>query len=128
MTPAFRDIEPQATRDLTAEDLQPLCPPIQLIPEPELSLVHHFDRLVDPRTTRTCQHRLIDVVVIALCAVIGGADTWDAIALFGRSKKDWFARFLELPNGIPSHDTFNRVFAALDPVAFQECFVSWMNA
>lgn len=94
----------------------------------ELSLLHHFCGLSDPRTTHTCLHLLTDVVVIALCAVLGGANSWDDIALFGRSKKDWFARFLALPNGIPSHDTFNRVFAALDPLAFQECFVSWMNA
>src|SRR5262249_11761344 len=75
-----------------------------------------------------CRHRLSDVLVIALCAVLAGADSWDAIARFGRSKQAWLARFLELPNGIPSHDTFNRVFARLDPVAFQECFVDWMNA
>jgi predicted transposase YbfD/YdcC len=95
---------------------------------PELSLLYHFDCLTDPRTTHTCQHLLSDVLVIALCAVLGGANSWDAIALFGRSKAQWFARFLTLPNGIPSHDTFNRVFAALDPIAFQACFVSWMNA
>src|SRR5262245_23061695 len=95
---------------------------------PERSLLHHFARLTDPRVVRTCQHTLTDVLVIALCAVLGGADSWPAIALFGQSKKDWFARFLALPHGIPSHDTFNRVFAALDPVAFQECFVAWMNA
>jgi predicted transposase YbfD/YdcC len=102
---------------------------IQLVAaNPELSLLHHFARLTDPRVVRTCQHTLTDVLVIALCAVLGGADSWPAIVLFGQSKKDWFARFLALPHGIPSHDTFNRVFAALDPVAFQECFVAWMNA
>jgi len=106
-------------------------PPVHRIvpsPDPELSLLHHFAALSDPRTTHTCQHLLTDVVVIALCAVLGGANSWDEIALFGASKKAWFARLLTLPNGIPSHDTFNRVFAALDPIAFQECFVSWMNA
>jgi predicted transposase YbfD/YdcC len=97
-------------------------------PEPELSLLHHFDGLTDPRVLHLRTHLLTDVLVIALCAVLGGADSWNAIALFGRAKKDWFARFLALPNGIPSHDTFNRVFATLDPAAFQECFVAWMNA
>jgi predicted transposase YbfD/YdcC len=120
-----------ADLDRLAQGLDP--PPahriVPLVPaDPELSLLHHFARLSDPRTTHTCQHLLRDVLVIALCAVLGGADSWNAIALFGRSKKEWFARFLALPNGIPAHDTFNRVFATLDPVAFQECFVSWMNA
>jgi hypothetical protein len=123
---------------MTAADLDRLAqrldqPPahcgVQLVAaNPELSLLHHFARLTDPRTVRTCQHHLTDVLVIALCAVLGGADSWPAIALFGQSKMAWFARFLALPHGIPSHDTFNRVFAALDPVAFQECFVAWMNA
>jgi hypothetical protein len=106
----------------------PTLSAVQLVPPDELSLLHHFARLSDPRTTPTCRHALTDVLVIARCAVLAGADTWDAIALFGRSKKEWFASFLALPNGIPSHDTFNRVFAALDPVAFRECFPSWMNA
>ena len=120
-----------ADLDRLAQRFDPAPAPcdIQLVAaNPELSLLHHFARLTDPRTVRTCQHTLTDVLVIALCAVLGGADSWPAIALFGQSKKDWFASFLALPHGIPSHDTFNRVFAALDPVAFQECFVAWMNA
>lgn len=94
----------------------------------DLSLLHYFGELTDPRVLCIRRHLLTDVLVIALCAVLGGADSWNAIALFGQAKLQWFARFLELPNGIPSHDTFNRVFAGLDPIAFQECFVGWMNA
>jgi predicted transposase YbfD/YdcC len=92
------------------------------------SILYHFGELLDPRRVYLCRHELTDVIVIGLCAVLGGANSWEAIAVFGQAKKDWFARFLKLPNGIPSHDTFNRVFAALSPQAFQDCFVSWMNA
>jgi len=97
-------------------------------PNADLSLLHHFGQLIDSRSSHLVVHLLTDILVIGVCAVLGGANSWPDIALFGRSKRKWFATFLELPNGIPSHDTFNRVFAALDPVAFQECFVSWMNA
>jgi predicted transposase YbfD/YdcC len=110
-------------------DQDPVHQAVQLdSADADLSLLHHFGSLPDPRTSHTCRHLLSDVLVIALCAVLGGADTWDDIALFGNAKKDWLGRFLSLQNGIPSHDTFNRVFAALDPQAFQDCFVSWMNA
>jgi predicted transposase YbfD/YdcC len=91
-------------------------------------LTTHFASLKDPRVDRTKLHPLLSVVTIAICAVIAGADTWDEIAEFGRSKATWFAAFLDLPHGIPSHDTFNRVFAALDPKQFQAGFMSWMEA
>ena len=93
-----------------------------------LPLTQHFAQMDDPRVERTKLHRLLDIVVIALCAVIAGAETWDDIALFGQTKAAWLGQFLTLPNGIPSHDTFNRVFAALDPEQFRVGFQSWIHA
>ena len=93
-----------------------------------LPLTQHFAALDDPRVERTKLHRLLDIVAIALCAVIAGAESWDDIALFGQTKADWLGQFLTLPNGIPSHDTFNRVFAALDPEQFRAGFQSWVQA
>lgn len=97
-------------------------------PAPVLALSQHFAQLEDPRVERTRLHQLLDIVVIAICAVIAGAESWDDIALFGETKRAWFATFLALPNGIPSHDTFNRVFAALDPDQFRAGFASWVQA
>ncbi len=74
------------------------------------------------------RHQLIDVITIAICAVICGAESWVAIETYGQAKKEWLKRFLELPNGIPSHDTFARIFSLIDPQNFQECFVSWMKS
>jgi len=82
----------------------------------------------DPRVDRTRLHRLSDILVITLCAVICGADSWTEIELFGKAKVDWLRTFLELPHGIPSHDTFGRVFSRLDPDQLERCFVSWMQA
>jgi predicted transposase YbfD/YdcC len=93
-----------------------------------VSVVEHFADLPDPRLERTRLHELLDVIVIATCAVICSAESWEDVAEFGRSKFDWLKRFLKLPNGIPSHDTFNRVFARLDPQALQECFLRWLRA
>jgi hypothetical protein len=91
-------------------------------PSPVLGLSQHFAQLEDPRVERTRLHQLLDSVVIAICAVIAGAESWDDMALFGETKHDWFSSLLEVPNGIPSHDTFNRVFAALDPDQFRASF------
>ena len=88
-----------------------------------------FDDLPDPRRdTRNKLHRLTDILAIATCAVIGGAESWEAIAEYGRTKADFFRRFLPLDNGIPSPDTFERVFAKLDPGAFARAFGRWMAA
>lgn len=93
-----------------------------------LPLVRHFRKLRDPRINRRKLHSLEAILVIAICAVLSGANDFQQVALFGQKRKDWLERFLELPNGVPSHDTFERVFARLDPLAFQECFAAWMNA
>jgi predicted transposase YbfD/YdcC len=92
------------------------------------TIEQHFGDLTDPRIDRTKLHKLLDILVIAICAVIAGADNWEDIEEFGNARIEWFQTFLELPNGIPSHDTFTRVFARLDPEQFQACFLHWMAA
>jgi predicted transposase YbfD/YdcC len=92
------------------------------------AIAEHFSDIEDPRIDRTKLHKLIDILVIAICAVIVGADNWEDVEEFGEARLEWFQTFLELPNGIPSHDTFNRVFARLDPQQFQSCFLRWMMA
>jgi predicted transposase YbfD/YdcC len=87
-----------------------------------------FDGLADPRVTRRCDHRLIDILVIAVSAVIACAESWEDIELYGRSKLAWLKTFLALPNGIPSHDTFRRVFMLIDPDAFEGCFARWAHS
>jgi predicted transposase YbfD/YdcC len=96
---------------------------------PPMPLTAVFDGLPDPRRqTKNKLHRLTDILVIATCAVIGGAESWDAIAEYGRTKADFLRRFLPLDNGVPSPDTFERVFAKLDPGAFAQAFGRWMAA
>lgn len=92
------------------------------------TIIEHFSDLPDPRVERTRLHNLMDILVIVICAVISGADNFVEIAEYGRRKKEWLESRLELPGGIPSHDTFNRVFSRLDPQAFGECFLSWTLA
>ena len=93
-----------------------------------VSILDHFADLDDPRVERTRRHKLVDIIAIAICAIICGADSWVHVELFGRSKLEWFQTFLELPNGVPSHDTFGDVFARLDPEQFQSCFMAWTQA
>src|SRR5918993_10993 len=87
-----------------------------------------FTGLEDPRETRRCDHQLVDILVIAVCAVIACAESWEDIELYGRSKRAWLETFLALPNGIPSHDTFRRVFTLIDPDAFEACFTRWAQS
>src|SRR5918993_3209911 len=87
-----------------------------------------FTGLEDPRETRRCDHRLVDILAIAVCAVIACAESWEDIELYGRSKRAWLEQFLALPNGIPSHDTFRRVFMLIDPDAFEACFTRWARS
>ncbi len=92
-----------------------------------LSIMERFEILEDPRTGHARRHELRDIIVITLCAVICGADNWVEIEEFGKAKEEWFRRFLKLPNGIPSHDTFGRVFRLLDPEQFSACFMDWVR-
>jgi predicted transposase YbfD/YdcC len=97
----------------------------QIVVTPSVKLFDHFCSLTDPRVERTKRHKLLDIVSLSICGVLCGADGWTAIEEFGRSKEEWLRQYLELPNGIPSHDTIGRVFARLSPTEFHRCFLSW---
>ena len=92
------------------------------------SIVAHFQTLEDPRLERTKKHNLLDILVIALCTLLTGGEGFQDMELFGKSKHAWLRTFLALPHGIPSHDTFGRVFARLNPQRFQQCFLAWTQA
>src|SRR5580698_7719457 len=95
---------------------------------PNLTLVEHFKNLIDPRVNRTKDHDLIDVLVIAVCTLLCAGESFYDMEEFGQAKREWFQTFLSLRNGIPSHDTFNRVLAALDPKQFLDCFLRWTQS
>jgi predicted transposase YbfD/YdcC len=92
------------------------------------ALMDHFGKLEDPRIERHKDHKLIDLLVLAICAILCGANDWVAVETFGKAKREWFQRFLALPHGIPSHDTFGRVLALLSPEHLPACFLGWIQA
>jgi len=93
-----------------------------------LTIKHHFRKLKDPRINRHKRHHLLDIIIVALCAVLCGAKDWQQVEAFGKLRLDWLRRFIALANGIPSHDTFERVFDRIDPSAFHQCFQQWVAA
>lgn len=99
--------------------------PYQANPAPLPSVILILQELEDPKVERTRKHHLADLLFISLCAVICGCESFEDMEEFGTAKEEWFRRYLELPNGIPSHDTFNRVYQLLDPLAFQDCLIRW---
>ncbi len=91
----------------------------------EKSLRFHLCSIIDPRVERTQEHSLLDILMISVCAILCGAEGFADFERFGNAKREWLSSFLELPNGIPSHDTFGRVFAAINPRQFSQCFTTW---
>lgn len=92
-------------------------------------IIDFFENLNDNRrSTGNKQHELLDIITISICGVVCGAESWEEIAEYGRIKEKWFSTFLSLPNGIPSHDTINRVMSSLDPISFEQCFSNWVSS
>lgn len=99
--------------------------------EPETNkptqILRIFAQIPDPRVESKITHSVVDLIMITICAVLSGADDWEEVAEFGRSKESWLREFLKLPHGIPSHDTFGRFFSVLDPNEFGRCFIQFMQ-
>jgi predicted transposase YbfD/YdcC len=95
--------------------------------KPNAKIETHFEKIEDPRNGNATQHKLIDIIAIAILATICGADGWTEVELFGKSKQKWLKTFLELPKGIPSHDTFGRIFSQIDPGSFRVSFLEWVE-
>ena len=98
------------------------------LPKTMESPIHYFSKLKDPRVDRTKEHLLEDIIFITIAAVICGAETWNDIENYGKLKKEWLGQYLQLPHGIPSHDTFNRFFSSLDPVQLEDSFLEWVRS
>jgi predicted transposase YbfD/YdcC len=96
--------------------------------EPVVTLESAFAAVEDPRVERSKRHKLLDIILIAICGVVCGAEGWVEIEEFGKAKEEWLKERLELPNGIPSHNTFGRVFARIDPKQFEACFFQWVQS
>lgn len=91
------------------------------------SLLEYIEQLPDPRQSNKCSHRFSEVIFMAVCGILCGADDWNSIELYARTREDWFRRYLKLPGGVPSHDTFNRLFSLLDPAHFHNIFIEWVQ-
>lgn len=96
--------------------------------KPKITIADYFGEIEAPRVERSRQHKLVDIITIAICAVICGAEGWTDIETYGLTRYEWLEQFLELPNGIPSHDTFSRVFSRLNPQQFQQGFLNWIKS
>ena len=101
---------------------------MQNMPSSSRNLKDHFGQLSDPRFGPAKRHELLDILMIAVCAMLCGAESFTEMAQCGRCKADWFKTWLALPHGIPSHDTFNRVFGLIDPTKFMDCFLAWTQS
>ncbi len=95
---------------------------------PSAVIIESFKNLEDPRVEYLCEHKLLDIIALTICAVVCGANSWTDVAAYGQEKEDWLRTFLELPHGIPSHDTIGNLFARLDPEQFRACFLDWVQA